>query len=347
MPIRSPEDLFITVLSHLHSAETRTKAVCDELSQMAEDPNVRKWFELNSYLEGQHLANVEQCFKMLGKQPVQAEGRWVDVFAENFRNVWYAIKSPEMKALYLLISIRKIQNLHIAEYGTLAVMAAYAGYADVAVLLERNREDKIAHLERSNRMLLNRARQKLGEEARGDTAAIQNAEDLFITVLSHLQSTETRTKAICDELVQLAQDPDAKRWFALTAYVQAQHLANVEQCFKLLGKQPVQLEGKWVDIFAENFRNVWKEIHSPAMKALYLLITVRRIQNFHIAEYTSLAVMAELAGYEGVAVLLERNREDKIAHIERSNEVLASRLRQELGSHVREEFGEQMLKRVA
>jgi ferritin-like metal-binding protein YciE len=177
--------------------------------------------------------------------------------------------------------------------------------------------------------------------------AVKSPEDLFITTLSHLHSAETRTKAICDELAQMAQEPDVKKWFELTSYLEGQHLASVEQCFKMLSKQPEKTEGRWVDAFAENFRNVSYEIQSPEMKALYLLATIRKIQNFHIAEYGTLAVMAGFAGYDGVALLLERNREDKISYIERANEMLASRVRQELGGRVRQELGERMLKRVA
>jgi ferritin-like metal-binding protein YciE len=176
---------------------------------------------------------------------------------------------------------------------------------------------------------------------------VQSAEDLFIKTLSGLHSAETRTKAICDELVQMAQEPEVKGWFALTSYLEGQHVTNIEQCFKILGKQPEKVESRWVDVFAENFKNTWNEIQTPQMKAIYLLATIRKIQNFHIAEYGTLAVMAGFAGYDGVALLLERNREDKISYIERANEMLASRVRQELGGRVRQELGERMLKRVA
>ena len=176
---------------------------------------------------------------------------------------------------------------------------------------------------------------------------IQNAEELFITTLSHLHSAEMRTKALCDELAQAAQEPEVKSWLEFRSYMEGQQIANIEQCFKMLGKQPVKTEGKWVDVFAENFRNVWNEIQAPKVKALYLLHTIRRIQSFHMTEYATLALMAEFAGYPGVAALLELNREEKIAFIERTKELVGDRLREEMRGRVREQVTERMLKRVA
>jgi hypothetical protein len=75
-------------------------------------------------------------------------------------------QQAQNKALYLLHTVRRIQSFHIAEYGSLAVMAGFAGYNCVAALLERNRQDKIDYVGRSNEFIATRIRQELGSRVR-------------------------------------------------------------------------------------------------------------------------------------------------------------------------------------
>lgn len=153
MAIQSAEDLFLTTLSHLHAAEGRVLKLVEEMSRHTQNQEVKDLLTVRAHLTRQEISNIEECFKLLGKQPVKGEGRIVEVFAENFNRMLNEIQTPEMRALFVLYKVRQVQNLHIAEYAVLTLMATQAGYYPVAILLDRNFQDKVTFVERCDEVI--------------------------------------------------------------------------------------------------------------------------------------------------------------------------------------------------
>ena len=171
------------------------------------------------------------------------------------------------------------------------------------------------------------------------TMAIQTAEDLFLSILSHLHSAEQRTLQIVEEMSQQTQDKEVKELLDLRAYLQKQEISNIEECFRILGKQPTPPITRFFDVLVEDFRRELSEIPTPALRALYILRAIRRAQEFHIAEYGTLVAMAGLVQNLPVAMLLERNLTDKMIFAERTRELI-----REIGRNV---FAARMMQKVA
>lgn len=154
MPVQTPEDLFLNLLSRMHLAEQRQARAAEELVQYAQNPLVKEAMEVRAYLGKQEAANIEECFKLLGEQPrTITPTRFEEVLVEDLRRELDSIQSPVLKAIYAISTIRWIQDFHIGEYKTLVVMARMAERWGVAALLERNLANKLVFAERTDEIV--------------------------------------------------------------------------------------------------------------------------------------------------------------------------------------------------
>ena len=94
MAARNPKEVFLKLLSDVRQGTERTTKVFQELSQIAQDPDVKEALEARIFVSDQILARLDQCFKLIGEKPVQLSGRLHDVFVEDFRRELAEIESP-------------------------------------------------------------------------------------------------------------------------------------------------------------------------------------------------------------------------------------------------------------
>jgi len=151
---------------------------------------------------------------------------------------------------------------------------------------------------------------------------VKNAKELFVLLLSDARQGTERTTKILQEISQVAQDPEIKEALEARIFVSDQVLAKVDQCFKLIGEQPVKLAGRLHDIFVEDFRTELSEIQSPAGKHLFILAKTIQLNHLRIAEYAALIAAADITGKHGVGVLLESCLADKLAFVERTRRLI-------------------------
>ncbi len=175
---------------------------------------------------------------------------------------------------------------------------------------------------------------------------IQSAEDLFVTMLSKVHASEQRLQKGIDELSQAAQDQDVKNILSVRAYLTQQDVSNIEKCFQLIGKQPVQPDYRFADVWLEDIRRELGEIQNPALKTLFALNAARRIQNYHIGQYGALTLMASVMGNEAVTTLLEHCLTDKVEFVQNTRELFRELGRRALGTKAKERVRERVEERM-
>ena len=151
--------------------------------------------------------------------------------------------------------------------------------------------------------------------------AIQSAQDLFITVLSNVHAREQRSLQLWQEMSKLAQDEDVKEALDTRAYLTKQSISNLEECFRILGKQPVKTDTRLHDVLVDDFHRELNEIQQPGLKSLYIIHKAREIAHIHIGAYKGLVTMAELMGNVPVSALLETNLAAKMVFADRAREL--------------------------
>ncbi len=94
----------------------RTTKIFQEISEVAQNPDIKEALEARVFVSDQIIEKLDQCFKLIGEQPVKLSGRLHEVFVEDFRRELAEIKSPVARHLYILAKASHLINLRIGEY---------------------------------------------------------------------------------------------------------------------------------------------------------------------------------------------------------------------------------------
>jgi ferritin-like metal-binding protein YciE len=153
MPVNDPKELFVQLLSGLRQGTERSTKIYQELSKVAENPDVKEALEARAFISEKVLATQDQCFKLIGEQPVKVNSRLQEVFVEDFRRELAEIQNPAARHLFILAKATHLTHLLIAEYVALVAAADITGHYGVGVLLESCLADKLAFVERTRRLI--------------------------------------------------------------------------------------------------------------------------------------------------------------------------------------------------
>ena len=171
MPIKNPKELFLLMLSELRQGTERTTKLFDEISQMAQDTDIKEALEARVFVSQKILSTLDQCFKLIGEQPVKLSGRVYEAFVEDFRRELAEIQNPTVRQLFILARASQLVHLRIAEYKSLVAAADLSGHYGVGVLLESCLADKLAFAERTQRFIRAIAETKVAEKIAARSAA--------------------------------------------------------------------------------------------------------------------------------------------------------------------------------
>lgn len=163
MPARDPKQVFLTLLSDVRMGTERGNKFYTEISQLAQDPEVKEALEARAFISSRTLEKLDQCFKILGEQPVKLSGRIHDAVVEDFKEKLGEIQSPVARHLFILAKAIQLTHLRIGEYVALTAAADYSGHYGVGVLLESCLGEKLAFVERTRRLLRKMAEAKIAE----------------------------------------------------------------------------------------------------------------------------------------------------------------------------------------
>jgi len=161
MPVKTPKELFVTLLSDARQSTERSAKLYHEISQAAQDPDIKEALESRAWISGKDLSAIDRCFELIGEKPVQLSGRLQEVFAEDFRRELTEIQNPLAKHIFVLAKASHLVHFRIAELQALVAAADVTGHYAVGVLLESCLADKLAFVERTRRLIRNFVATKL------------------------------------------------------------------------------------------------------------------------------------------------------------------------------------------
>jgi ferritin-like metal-binding protein YciE len=171
MPVNDPKELFVQLLSGLRQGTERSTKIYQEISKVAENPDVKEALEARAFISEKVLATQDQCFKLIGEQPVKVNSRLQEVFMEDFRRELAEIQNPAARHLFILAKATHLTHLRIAEYVALVAAADITGHYGVGVLLESCLADKLAFVERTRRLIRNVIEAKVAKKIAERVAA--------------------------------------------------------------------------------------------------------------------------------------------------------------------------------
>ena len=150
----------------------------------------------------------------------------------------------------------------------------------------------------------------------------KNPKEVFVMLLSDVRRSTERSITFFNQIIPLVQDTDIKEALEARVFVSGNMLASLDQCFKLIGEQPVKITGRLQETFVENFLEELSEIQSPVAKHMFILSKLSHLVHWRIGELTALTAAADLTGHFAVGVLLESVLADCYALVERTKRLI-------------------------
>ena len=167
MPAKTPKEFFVMLLSNVRQGTERVGNIYQEIGQAAQDPQIKEALEARAFVAEKDLATLDQCFKLIGEQPVKFTGRLQDAVLEDFRKELAEIQSPAARKLFVLAKLVHLAHLRIGEYIALIAAAEASGHYGVGVLLESCLASRLAFVERTRRLIRNAVETRIAERAAG------------------------------------------------------------------------------------------------------------------------------------------------------------------------------------
>jgi len=164
MSFKNPKEIFVLLLSDVRRATERSIKFFNEIIPLVQDTDIKEALEARVFVSGNMLASLDQCFTLIGEQPVQLTGRLQETFVENFLEVLPEIQSPVAKHLFVLSKINHLVHMRIGELVALTAAAAMTGHFAVGVLLESVLADYLAFVERTKRLIRNVIETRVAEK---------------------------------------------------------------------------------------------------------------------------------------------------------------------------------------
>jgi ferritin-like metal-binding protein YciE len=163
MPVKTPKELFLLMLSDVRHGAELTNKFFPELLKFAQDPDVKEVLEARAYISNKTIETLDKCFEMIDEKPVKTAGRLYDVFLEELRKDFAEIQGPIAKRVFLLSKISRMIHLRIGEYVALIAAADFTGHHAVGALLESCLADQLAFVERTRRLIREEIREKVAK----------------------------------------------------------------------------------------------------------------------------------------------------------------------------------------
>jgi ferritin-like metal-binding protein YciE len=161
MPIKTPKEVFVALLSDLRQGAERSQKIYEELGQAAQDREIKEALDAREFISTQIMSRLDECFRLMGEKPLKRTGRLHDVFLEDFRKEISEIQSPLARRMFILAKASRLAHLRIGEYVALIAAADAMEHPAVGVLLESCLADKLAFAERTKRLIRERLKEEL------------------------------------------------------------------------------------------------------------------------------------------------------------------------------------------
>src|SRR5581483_6180736 len=149
MPITTPKEVFVALLSNLRQGAERSARIYEELGQAAQNKEIKEALDAREFISNQILSRMDECFRVIGEKPRPGNGRLYEIFLEDFRKELNEIQSPVARRIFILAKASRLMHLRIGEYMALIAASDITGHPAVGVLLESCVADELAFAERT------------------------------------------------------------------------------------------------------------------------------------------------------------------------------------------------------
>lgn len=141
--IQGPKDLFLYDLCAMYDIEQKMARMLPLFAQECQDNQGRQAFMLHDQETRQHIRNLEQCFQILGSQPMSIENHVAGGLQADHDSFLQQKPPAEAVSMFVLHAGYLSECLEIAEYHDLIDRANSLGLQDCVQLLQQNLQQEV------------------------------------------------------------------------------------------------------------------------------------------------------------------------------------------------------------
>jgi ferritin-like metal-binding protein YciE len=173
MKLESLQDLYVTELKDLYSAEQQLVEALPKMAKAASSKELKKGFQDHLKQTRGHVQRLKQVFKDLDAAPTGKKCKAMEGLIKEGSEIIKLKADPEAKDAALIAAAQRVEHYEIAGYGCVRTYARILGLADAADLLQ----------------------QTLNEEGDTDKALSELAEDINLEAAESNGSTKPKVKS--------------------------------------------------------------------------------------------------------------------------------------------------------
>ncbi|MBX3536980.1 MAG: ferritin-like domain-containing protein [Chelatococcus sp.] len=142
--IKSMDDLFVHTLQDIYYAEKKIAKALPDMVKKASNAELKKGFETHLGETQNHIARVEEVFRMHGAQAKAVECPAIDGIIEEAEEIAGDVDDPRVLDAALIAAGQAVEHYEMTRYGTLVAWAKELGRDDCAKVLQQNLDEEKA-----------------------------------------------------------------------------------------------------------------------------------------------------------------------------------------------------------
>jgi ferritin-like metal-binding protein YciE len=173
MALQSVRDLFEYELGAALDMERTILEIMPQMAGEIGDPHVQAAFQHHEQETQQQARNLEQCFQILGTQPVSVRCDVIHAVQQEHDSFARQIPSPDILAMFDFGSSLKVETYESATYQGLIEKANLLALPDCARLLQENlrqEEEQARHVQQVGMQFARQILSQSGAQSRRATA---------------------------------------------------------------------------------------------------------------------------------------------------------------------------------
>jgi ferritin-like metal-binding protein YciE len=142
--IQSMDDLFVHTLRDVYYAEKQLVKALPEMADKASDAQLKQAFQAHLGETENHVARLEQVFKLHGTEAKGVDCPAIDGIIEEADDVSGEVEDKDVMNAALAAAAQAAEHYEISRYGTLIAWAKQLGRNDCARILEQTLDEEKA-----------------------------------------------------------------------------------------------------------------------------------------------------------------------------------------------------------
>jgi len=142
--IKTLNDLFVHTLRDIYYAEKQIVKSLPDMIQKATDPQLKRGFKTHLSETENHVARLEEVFRMHGVEIRGVDCPAIDGILEEAKDVAGEVDDKGVLDAALIAAAQAVEHYEITRYGSLVAWAKQLGRPDCAGVLQRTLDEEKA-----------------------------------------------------------------------------------------------------------------------------------------------------------------------------------------------------------